>query len=129
MFNKLLLLVALALIGGCADTCGNTVVTRMLSPDGKHEAILFRRDCGATTGFSTQISVLKTGKSASGSGNAFVADDDHGKARTGDWGGPWAEVKWLAADHLLIRYADKSRIFDRSDDVGEVALSYQAIGR
>ena len=128
MFRKSLLLVVPALMSGCSDTCGNNVISRAPSPDGRHEAVLFQRDCGATAGFSTQISILEAGKSETGSGNAFVADDDHGKARTGDWGGPWAEVKWLAADHLLIRYAKKSRVFDRSDNVGEVKLSYKAVG-
>ena len=127
MLRNLPFLFALTL-GACSDTCGNVEISRILSPDGKHEAVLFQRDCGATTDFSTQISIVQAGSSASGSGNAFVADNDHGKARAGDWGGPWAEAKWLAADRLLVRYADKSRIFDRRNGVGGVSLAYEAIG-
>ncbi len=31
-----------------------------LSPDGKHVAIIFDIDCGATTGFNTQLSIIPT---------------------------------------------------------------------
>lgn len=33
-----------------------------------------------------------------------------------------------AANHLLIHYAGHSRIFGRSDKLGDVVLSYQAVG-
>jgi hypothetical protein len=103
------------------------VASRSFSPDGSHIAVLFQRDCGATTGFSTQISILGTGDKLSGGGNAFRADDDHGIARAGDWGGSWAEMKWLSPDHLLIRYAAKSRLFKQDTNVSRVRISYQAV--
>ena len=88
---------------------------------------MFQRDCGATTGFSTQISILAAGEQPAASGNAFSADDDHGAARAGKWGGPWAEMKWLSPDHLLVRYATKSRLFERKDEVDGVRISYQIV--
>jgi len=99
---------ALIGLGGCSDACRNTVVDRALSPDGMHAAVLFERDCGATTGFSTQVSVLGRDSRVS-NGNVFIADAGHGAAATGSWGGPWAELKWIAKDHLLIRYAGQIR--------------------
>ena len=89
------------------------------------EAVLFQRDCGATTGFTTQISVIEAGKPVSGAGNAFVADDDHGKAQVGNWGGPWEEASWLAADRLLIRYAPESRIFQQAYRMNGAAITYR----
>ena len=127
---RLLLITALLpVVGGCSDACRNALVTSAAGPDGQHSAVLFQRDCGATTGFSTQISIIATGEEPSGGGNAFRADDNHGVAPVGAWGGPWAEMKWLAADHLLVRYAAKSRIFERADDVGGVRVTYQAVSR
>jgi len=101
----------------------------MTSPDGKRDAVLFQRDCGATTGFSTQISILDVGEQLSGMGNTFRADDDHGAASAGDWGGSWAEMKWLSRDRLLIRYAAKSRIFEQDDHVSGVDVIYQTVAR
>jgi len=34
------------------DMCGNEIYSVVVSPNKKHKAVLFQRDCGATTGFS-----------------------------------------------------------------------------
>lgn len=114
-----------ALVSACSDQCANTIVSSTDSPDGSHSAILFQRDCGATTGFSTQISVVAKGETLSGSGNAFRADDDHGAARAGDWGGPWASLTWLSNDRLLVRYAQKSRVFEQAANASGVQITYK----
>ena len=38
--------------------CANVVQQRIVAPDAKHEVVLFERDCGATTDFSIQLSVV-----------------------------------------------------------------------
>lgn len=116
------------MLGACSDSCSNEVVESVTSPDGAREAVMFQRDCGATTGFSTQVSIIERGEPLSGSGNVFRADDDHGAARTGPWGGSWAEMEWLASDRLLIRYATNSRLFEKDESVSGVAISYEAVG-
>ncbi|MEJ6473976.1 hypothetical protein [Pseudoalteromonas piscicida] len=40
------------------DMCGNYFHSESFSPNGELKAVIFQRDCGATTGFSTQISIL-----------------------------------------------------------------------
>jgi hypothetical protein len=117
----------LALLGGCGDVCRNAVAVRARSPDGARDAVIFQRDCGATTAFSTQISVLDRDGQPKDGGTVFSADGDHGAARAGPWGGPCAEARWLAADHLLIRYAAGSRIFHQVDRSGAVRVTYEAI--
>jgi len=107
--------------------CGNTIILRVSSPDGQHDAAMFQRDCGATTGFSTQVSILNTGQPLSGPGNVFRADNNHGAARAGEWGGPWAEIKWLSPNHLLVRYAAKSRLFEQGHYVSGIKITYQAV--
>lgn len=114
-----------ALVSACSDPCANTVVSKADSPDGLHSAILFQRDCDATTGFSTQISVVAKGETPTGSGNTFRADDDHGAARVGEWEGSWASMTWLANDRLLVRYARKSRIFEQAANVDGVQVTYK----
>src|SRR5579871_3272982 len=73
-------LVALVAVGNALfpDLCGNDVIARYPSPDGRLELIVFERDCGATTRFSTQASILdRGGKLANEAGNLFQADDNH----------------------------------------------------
>jgi len=126
-FILLPLVASLPACAGGSDGCGNDVIARSPSPNGHRNAVLFDRDCGATTEFSTQVSIVNPGEGPSGAGNAFRADDDHGVAVMGHWEGPWAEMKWLAPDHLLIRYAAKSRIFAQESKVSGVQITYQAI--
>lgn len=116
-------------LSGCSDGCANTLISRADAPDEVHSAVMFERNCGATTGFSTQISVVQRGEEPSGNGNTFRADDDHGAAPAGRWGGPWAEMRWLAPNHLLIRYAAKSRLFEQADEVSGVKVSYEQLAR
>ncbi|WP_260926936.1 hypothetical protein [Novosphingobium sp. 9] len=127
--RSLAIAAALLLVTGCSDDCSDTPIKIVDSPDGLHSAVLFQRDCGATTGFSTQVSVVPSRQTPLHAGNAFRADDDHGAAALGPWGGSWAQIQWLATDHLLVRYAAKSRIFKRADHVDGVRITYQSIRR
>lgn len=105
--------------------CRNTVAEVIPSPDGSHKAVAFDRSCGATTDFSTRISVLRMDSALpDDGGNIFVADSDHGKAATGKWGGPRVGVSWDGGAHLRVTYASKSRIFKQESAAKEIAVTY-----
>ncbi|MDB5692871.1 MAG: hypothetical protein JWO81_1934 [Alphaproteobacteria bacterium] len=121
-------IVLLALpLNGPLFSCENDVVRVVTASDGAHDAVVFQRECGATTGFSTQISVLPHGETPSGRGNVFIADDDHGKAAAARWGGPWADIRWLSPDHLPVSYDTNSAVAKRQARLGGVRISYRAI--
>ena len=97
--------------GGCWDPCGNDEVVRVPSSDGRLEAVIFRRDCGATTDFSTQISILTKGASLPNAGvNIFVADSNHGTAPVARWGGPSVDVSWSMNRRLTVIIDPAARI-------------------
>jgi hypothetical protein len=99
------------------DPCGNQVVQVIPSPDGKLKAVVFERDCGATTEFSTQVSILPAGdKLLNDGGNLFVADD-HGAAPSGPGGGPRVGLAWTAKRQLLLRYDHSARVFKTENRV------------
>ena len=60
---------------GC---CQNTIKEQATSPDGKYTAILFIRDCGATTAYSPQVQLVRGGTvtAVNGLGNVFIGDKD-----------------------------------------------------
>jgi hypothetical protein len=96
---------------------------------GDLQAVLFQRDCGATTGFSSQVSVGNLGEAPSGVGNVFVADTNRGAASAASWGGPWVELRWLSPKNLLVRYDAKARVFTQNESVSGVAVSYETVRR
>jgi hypothetical protein len=116
-------------VGACSDTCRNDVVSTAEAPTGTLRAVLFQRDCGSTTGFSSQVSLTEGTRSPSGGGNVFIADTDHGAAKSAPWGGPWVELRWLSPDDLLIRYDGKARVFTQSGSTLGVNITYEKVAR
>ena len=110
------------------DMCGNQVLSEIPSPDQVYRVVTFQRDCGATTGFSTQVSVLKYAeKLPNESGNLFVADTDHGKAPSGIGGGPEVKISWVGSRSLLLIHHRDVRIFFATSYVYDVFAEYKAI--
>lgn len=70
--------------------CGNDLMKEELSPDGTLKAVIFNRDCGATTSFSTNVSVISSNADLPNeAGNALVMDEDARFANiTAQWTGP-----------------------------------------
>lgn len=125
---KLLRVLALASTAtascGCLGSmCANTLVQRVQSPDGGLEAVLFERSCGATTDFSTQVSVIRAGEElANKGGNVLVAGCDDDQDRRASWGGPPAEMAWRDRDHLVVRHP-RDVWFERKDRV-DVSMAW-----
>lgn len=92
--------------------CGNEVLQEIPSPDNKLKAVVFQRDCGATTGFSTQLTILKINEKLQNTrGDVFSADTDHGKVPSGPGGGPKIEVIWIGLHQLQVKYPQKARVY------------------
>jgi hypothetical protein len=122
-----LMFVAALVISGCSDGCQNTELSSARSPDGRWRAVMFQRDCGATTGFSTQVSILPIGKKLKGAGNTFVADDDHGAAARSAWGGPWASLRWIASDQLEVSHDARAHVFKANPTVNSVQIVFNKV--
>ena len=115
--------------GACvniAGDCGNDIVKEVRSPTEKMKAVVFQRDCGATTGFTTQVSVLSLDQQLpNDSGNLLVADTDHGNAPAGAWGGPMVEVSWTNETHLLIRHDKRAQLSKREESFANINVRYE----
>lgn len=107
------------------DLCKNENPRRYLSPDRQVELVVFDRDCGATTGFSTQASVVAPGEGlADGPGNLCALDDDHGRAATGPTGGPVLKVRWTGPRSVVLSHAVAARLFIGSPDPTGLQVSF-----
>lgn len=107
--------------------CRNTPIQTAMSPDGTRQAILFARNCGATTGVSSQVSLLRADERLPNEpGNLFVADLDHFRA-TSAWGGPWIEVTWTDADAILLRYDRQARVVSARETLDGSRMTYEPV--
>lgn len=112
------LMLAPALVGCDLSSCDNDPLDAVAAPDGRHVATIFRRSCGATTGFSPQVSLIAPGERPSGLGNVFILGDDD----------PAPRVEWLGPDRLRISYRRGAEIFLRERARHGVAIEYWVIG-
>jgi len=56
------------------DMCANEIYNEITSPDTNNKIVLFERNCGATTGFSSQISIIKNNENLKNdTGNIYIA--------------------------------------------------------
>src|SRR5262245_41053749 len=97
------------------ELCANSVVAEVPSPDSLRRAVVFERDCGATTDFSTQVSVLRSGEELTNDGgNTFIVAGR----------GPSVEVHWQDSGRLHVRYDPRAHTFRKETAAGGAAITY-----
>ncbi len=103
------------------DMCANEIISESSSPDGVKRLVMFQRDCGATTGLSTHVSVLSASTPLPNkSGNLYVSDLNHGAAPSG----PAVKVAWVSNQSVVLTYHPMVRVFKSESEVDGVRASY-----
>lgn len=103
------------LMSALEPVCGNDLAQEFPSPTGALKAVVFRRDCGATTSFTMNVSILPAGQALpNDAGNVFVKDDDTAPT-----------VRWIDETHLLISDTWPGKIFLSQPVLGKVQISYK----
>ncbi len=97
------------------DLCDNEIIKITTSPDNKYKLILFERNCGATTGFSTQISILKIGNNLEiQPGNIYIA-----KGYPSNY-----SISWKSNNSVYISGA-KSEAFKKEIKINNIDILYE----
>lgn len=121
IFAGLVILAAIA-----CDLGGNRISRGIQSPDGSNRALIFERDCGATTDFSTQVSILPVGKRLpSRGGNIFIADGNHGVVTVDSHGATDVGVGWKNNQQIEITSPPGTRIFLEIPEFYGIRISYK----
>jgi len=117
------------LLLGCSEMCGNEILQIAFSPDEKRKAVIFLRDCGATTGYSTQISLLDAQEELPPKkGNSFIADSNHGQAQTGMRDELDIYLQWAHNKELIVKYDKRARVFRSKQSADGVTIKYEQQG-
>jgi hypothetical protein len=107
------------------DPCGETVLTEVISPNQMMKAVIYERDCGATTDFATHASIINKDASLKKSDRSiFAADTDHGSAPNGPGGGPEVRARWLTDTRLEIQYSWMARVILAETKVKNIECTY-----
>lgn len=110
---------AIALDRLADNMCATSIFAKEISPDRKTQAVLFQIDCGATTGFNRQVSIVSsnldlTKKNPDLQTSPFAA---HGE--------PQVKMVWLSADRLEISYPENAKVLRLEPKSKGVAIEYK----
>jgi hypothetical protein len=80
--------------------CANVEQERLAAPDSLMDLVVFERDCGATTNWSTQVSIVKRGQALRDEpGNLFISEDR-----------AVVRAAWQSASVAEVRYQRATRV-------------------
>ena len=99
---------------GCEKECDNELILQSVSPSGAHKAVVFRRSCGATTGWSTHVSIQPASAAlGKDGGNVFILEGEHR-----------LDITWSDDRSLRIREPKYANVFKREEAVAGVRIVY-----
>jgi hypothetical protein len=94
--------------------CRNEILSTSVSPSGELKAVVFNRNCGATTRNNTQISILSaTRELPASAGNLFIMDTEAN-----------VRVTWTDNSSLTIELSHFGRIVKQLDSASGVGARY-----
>ncbi len=103
-----------------ACVCENEVIAATPSPDGRLQAIVYARGCGATVGANTHVSILPRGRSLGDeTANVLLIDAGHDPAVSLDVTARWAEAR-----ELVVSYDPRVRVFRKHDVVDGIRIRF-----
>lgn len=114
---KLPVIASLGILASCSQmSCENEVLDTIPSPDGSVSAVVFNRNCGATTGGNIHVSVISNGALPTEKGNALVMDEV-----IYSWD---ARPKWEREGKLTLTIPPNAKVFHKSNRIDGIQLEF-----
>ena len=113
-FICIVVVMALSAQSLLSDLCGNNILLEKPSLDGRTKFLVFERNCGATTGFSIQGTLLDSAESLPNtSGNVFVFDYTD-----------TVNVKWISPVLIKVEVSPTVRMYKKNTLVDGIHIEY-----
>lgn len=96
--------------GASTDLCINTPYQVFYSPSAHAKAVVFERSCGATSGFSTQISIVNAAQPLEGAGNIYIASGQPAEAAL--------QLHWQSDNQLIIGQSQEHAFLKHTQQAG-----------
>lgn len=110
--------------------CENKVIEIINSPDNLMKVVTFERNCGATTDFSIQASVLLNDININNDsvGNVLTLDSNDGKAWPRDSSGrAIIRARWDNSTSLIIESSSNAQIYYQQSKIDNVNIKFNEI--
>jgi hypothetical protein len=94
--------------------CENTIKQEVTSPDGRLKIVVFSRECGATTGFNSQATIINASdRLPDAAGTVFITDKDD------------VTVSWPDPNRVLVSMKGTGPNFKQEKLMMGVSIVYQ----
>lgn len=112
----------IGIFSSCDFGVKNILIDEKMSPNGENKIVVFQRDAGATTGFSIQVSVLKSNKNLKNSdkGNIFVIAGN----KTDFESGKLFDISWNDENTVEITLLSESKIYKQETELKNLTIQY-----
>jgi hypothetical protein len=117
MMKKQLFAIALLVLLAACNICGEEFVKEIPSADGKYSAVIYRRDCGATTPFVTHVNIKGRGETLQAAWTGTIDLNEGLSVR----GAENVIATWQ--DHVLTLEIDPTFVIKCAESVGDVRVS------
>ena len=108
------------------DPCDNDSFKEFKAPSGKWKVVVFQRSCGATTDFSTQVSVLSADSPLpKKAGNVLIIDSNHGEVAVDRNGLIDVGVSFASDAAVTLAYPARARVFVEASNIDGVQIRYE----
>lgn len=127
---RILVSLVLLTVLGCnpmSETCSNSVLKQIVSPDKKYKAIIFTRDCGATTGFSTQLSLVNYESTLENERGNVLIISDKADGPSFENGGAEVQASWNNEKELVIFYNTSVETFAKQTKFENLKITYSPL--
>jgi hypothetical protein len=110
------------------DMCANEIIEEIPSPNKGFKAVIFTRDCGATTGYSTQLSIIDNSANLDNeAGNVLIMSDKTGDGLTSDNGGAKVNATWTSDTTITIYFDSRTEVRKQEPEINGIKASYEQI--
>ena len=112
------------------DLCHDKTIEEFPSPDNKMKAVLFSKNCGATTNFTTHVVIIPKTSELSQlplryRPSFFSADCNHGTAPIGKEGGPEVKLTWTSSNKMTISHHKFARVYLNKPMAKGISIEYR----
>ncbi|MGY6648315.1 DUF5412 family protein [Wenyingzhuangia sp. IMCC45574] len=128
IIGMFIFLIVIASLFSSENMCEQSIVEIKVSPNKLKKAIILEKNCGATSGLSTQLHVLNINENINEKYNPFFsADSDHGKAEITEENIININIDWSDNETLVVEYDKKARVFIKEKAQNEVVVEYKTL--
>ncbi len=109
------------------ETCENSRLRELASPDRQAKLVIFERSCSGTVAWTTHVSVLREGEALPNApGNLLVSFERHGSLIGASIRDPEVRAQWQGPDAIVLSYSSAAPVQSAVSELGRFRVTHSS---